>query len=115
MPSVKVVVRGVKINTLLDPKVLLTPGLVPPDGQPAGSPIVEVALEGSSLVVAAMLNGKSVRRAIKAIIEQGEDNVHCLLQGNLKPGELPGTYFLDCAGLAVTPKAVREPKPEAAA
>jgi len=39
-------VKGVKINTLLPPAVLPT-DLVPPEPQPAGNPVVELALEGS--------------------------------------------------------------------
>ena len=39
-------VKGVKINTLLPPAVLPT-DLVPPEPQPAGNPVLELAHEGS--------------------------------------------------------------------
>jgi len=39
-------VKGVRINTLLPPAALPT-DLVPPEPQPAGNPVVELALEGS--------------------------------------------------------------------
>jgi hypothetical protein len=37
----------------------------------------------------AVLNGKSVRRALKTVAEHGPDNVNFLLQGNLRPAALP--------------------------
>jgi hypothetical protein len=43
----------------------LPPDLVPPDGQPAGNPTIDVAIEGSPIVLRAVLNGKGVRRALK--------------------------------------------------
>jgi hypothetical protein len=107
-----IVVRGVKVNTLLPPAALPA-DMVPPDGQPAGNPIIDVQLDGSTIVMRAVLNGKSLRRALKAIAEHGPENVHALLQGNLKPPEKPGgPLMLEAAGLAVTP---RTPKPDAAA
>ena len=39
-------VKGVKINTL-SPAAALPTDMVPPEPQPAGSPDVELALEGS--------------------------------------------------------------------
>lgn len=106
-----VTLKGVKINTLLPPAVL-SADLVPPEPQPAGSPEVDIEIEGSPLVLRAVLNGKSIRRALKTIAELGSDNVNVLLQGNLKPPSAPGgPYVIDAAGLTVTPKT---PKPEAA-
>jgi hypothetical protein len=103
-------VRGLKVTTLLPPAALPL-DLIPPEPQPAGSPVIELELEDSPIVVRATLNGKSVRRALKLIAEHGPENVNALLQGNLKPPATPGgPYLLDAAGLAVTPKA---PKPEA--
>src|SRR6516165_4646620 len=73
--------------------------------RPAGFPVINLALEGSPLVVRASLNGKSVRRALKVIVEHGPDNVNVVLQGNLKPATTPGgPFLLDGAGLAATPK-----------
>jgi hypothetical protein len=110
MPNVTIPVKGLKINTLLPPAALPA-DLVPPEPQPAGNPVIDLALEGSPLVVRASLNGKAVRRALKAIAEQGPDNVNVVLQGNLKPATDPGgPFILDAAGLTVTPKT---PKPEA--
>jgi hypothetical protein len=108
--KVRIQLKGVKVNTLLPPAAL-TADLVPPEPQPAGNPAVELEIEGTPLVLRAVLNGKSVRRALKTIAEHGADNVHVLLQGNLRPPSAAGgPYELDAAGLNVTPKA---PKPEA--
>jgi hypothetical protein len=107
--SKKIRLKGVKINTLIPAASLV--GLVPPEPQPAGSPVIDLEIEGSPLVIRATLNGKSVRRALKAIAEHGAEGVNALLQGNLKPGATEGgPYILDTAGLAVTPKVA---KPEA--
>ena len=108
--SKKIRLKGVKINTLIPAASLV--GLVPPEPQPAGTPVIDIEIEGSPLVIRASLNGKSVRRALKMIAEHGPDGVNALLQGNLKPGATEGgPYILDTAGLAVTPKVS---KPEAA-
>ena len=108
--KVTIKLKGVKVNTLLPPAALPA-DLVPPEPLPAGSPVVELEIEGTPLVLRAVLNGKSVRRALKAIAELGPDNVNVLLQGNLRPAAEPGgPYELDAAGLNVTPKAA---KPEA--
>jgi hypothetical protein len=102
-------VKGLKINTLLPPAAL--PGdLVPPEPQPAGQVTIELALEGSPLIVRASLSGKSVRRALKVIAEHGPENVNVVLQGNLKPAATPGgPFLLDGAGLAATPKVAKPP------
>ena len=108
--TVRIKLKGVKVNTLLPPAAL-SADLVPPEPQPAGNPAVELEIEGTPLVMRAVLNGKSVRRAIKTIAELGPDNVNVLLQGNLRPPAAPGgPYELDAAGLNVTPKTA---KPEA--
>ena len=110
MSDLTIPVRGLKLNTLIPPAALPA-DFVPPEPQPAGNPAITLALEGSSLQVRAVLNGKSVRRALKTIAEHGPDNVHVLLQGNLRPPSAAGgPYELDAAGLNVTPKT---PKPEA--
>ena len=108
--KVRIALKGVKVNTLLPPAALPA-DLVPPEPQPAGNPVVELEIEGTPLILRAVLNGKSVRRALKAIAEQGPDHVTVLLQGNLKPAAAAGgAYELDAAGLTVTPKT---PKSEA--
>jgi hypothetical protein len=102
--DITIPVKGLKINTLLPPAALPA-DLVPPEPQPAGNPVITLALEGSPLLVQASLNGKSVRRALKVIAEHGPDNVNVVLQGNLKPATTPGgPFLLDGAGLAATPK-----------
>jgi hypothetical protein len=109
--QVRIKLKGVKVNTLLPPAAL-TADLVPPEPQPAGNPVVELEIEGSPLVMRAILNGKSVRRAIKTIAELGPDNVNVLLQGNLRPPAAPGDpYELDAAGLNVTPKTPKAETP----
>jgi hypothetical protein len=109
--SLKVPVRGLKVTTLLAP-ALLTPDLVPPEGQPAGEVRIDLDVAGK-LTVACTLNGKGVRKALKAIAEHGADNVVVLLQGNLVPGAEPGTFVLDCPGLSATPKTPPAAKTEA--
>jgi hypothetical protein len=100
--TVRIKLKGVKVNTLLPPAELPA-DLVPPEPQPAGNPAVELEIEGTPLVMRAVLNGKSVRRALKTIAEHGPDNVNVLLQGNLRPAAEPGgPYELDAPGLAVT-------------
>ena len=107
MQKVTIPVKGLKINTLLPPAALPA-DLVPPEPQPAGNPVIDLLLEGSSLVVRASLNGKSVRRALKVIAEHGPEHVNVVLQGNLKPAAAPGDPFLlDAAGLAATPKVAK--------
>lgn len=109
--QVRIKLKGVKVNTLLPPAALQA-DLVPPEPQPAGNPVVELEIEGTPLVLRAVLNGKSVRRAIKTIAEHGPDNVNVLLQGNLRPAAEPGgPYELDAAGLNVTPKAAKSETP----
>jgi hypothetical protein len=104
-------VRGLKINTLLAPDAL-PPDLVPPEPQPAGDPVIDLALEGSPLIARARLNGKSYRKVLKAIAEHGKDNVMVTLQGTLKPPERPdGPYVLEAAGLALVLKTPKESPP----
>jgi hypothetical protein len=112
--KVRIKLKGVKINTLLPPSELLA-DLVPPEPQPAGNPVIELEIEGTPLVMRAVLNGKSVRRALKTIAELGPDQVNVVLQGNLRAAAgAGGPYELDSAGLTVTPKAqAQTPKSEA--
>jgi hypothetical protein len=105
-PLVSIPVKGLKVTTLLSPAALPA-DLVPPEPAPAGNPVIELRVEGSPLRVLAILNGKSVRRALKVIAEHGPDNVNVMLQGNLKAPPAPDApYALDCPGLTATPKAV---------
>jgi hypothetical protein len=108
--STKIRVKGVKINTLIPAASLV--GLVPPEPQPAGTPVIDLEIEGSPLVIRASLNGKSVRRGLKVIADHGAEGVNVLLQGNLKPAATAGEpYILDTAGLTVTPKAAKPESP----
>ena len=101
-------VGGLKIASLI-PAAALPADLVPPEPQPAGRVIFEVALEGSGLVVRVECNGKAVRKALKAIAEHGAEGVNLLLQGTIKPPARPGApLWLEGAGLSAMPKA---PKP----
>jgi hypothetical protein len=110
----RVRVKGLRINTLLGPDAL-PPDLVPPEPLPAGNPEIDLELEGSSLVVRAALNGKSVRRALKQVVELGAGGAMLILQGNLKPPSAAGGPFvLDAAGLSVVAKG-KPGEPEAPA
>jgi hypothetical protein len=103
--------KGVKINTLIPPASL--EGLVPPEPQPAGTPVIDLEIEGSPpVLIRAQVNGKSVRRALKLIAEHGADGVNVLLQGNMKPPAAPGDPFmLDAPGLAATTKTPKAETP----
>jgi hypothetical protein len=118
--TVRITLKGVKINSLIPPAELI--GLVPPEPEPAGNPALEIAIADSPLVLRAVLNGKSIRRALKTVAELGAENVNVLLQANLKAPTKPGDPFvLDAAGLTATPKVAKPapaqepptPKPEA--
>jgi hypothetical protein len=107
-PKLTASVKGLKVTTILSP-ALLTPDIIPPEGQPAGE--VEITLDvAGKLQVHAIVNGKSVRKALKLIAEHGPDGVVVLLQGNLCPGTEPGSFILDAAGLSCTPKTPPAPK-----
>ena len=108
--TVRIKLRASRSNTLFAPgRTAGRPGAT--RAAAAGNPAVEIEIDGTALVMRAVLNGKSVRRAIKTIAELGPDNVNVLLQGNLRPpAATGGPYELDAAGLNVTPKTA---KPEA--
>jgi hypothetical protein len=107
-------VRGLKIASLIPPEALPS-DLVPPEPQPAGRAVFEVALEGGGLVVRVECNGKAVRKALKAIAEHGPDGVNLLLQGTLKPPAKPGApFWLEGAGLSAMPKAAKPSGPSEA-
>ena len=83
--------------------------LVPMEG-PAGEPQIELVLEGGSLTVLAKLNGKNLRRNLKAIAEHGAGNVAVVLQGVLRPPAAEGGPFvLEGAGFQVN---VKTPRPD---
>ena len=108
--STKIRVKGVKINTLIPAASLV--GLVPPEPQPAGTPVIDIEIEGSPLVIRATLNGKSVRRALKVIADHGaEESTRCCRAISSRRPRGGGPFILDTAGLTVTPKVA---KPEAA-
>ena len=107
-------VRGLKIASLI-PAEAIPADLVPPEPQPAGRAIFEVALEGSGLVLRVECNGKAVRKALKAIAEHGADGVNLLLQGTIKPPAKPGGPLrLEDAGLSAMPKAAKPAGPSEA-
>jgi hypothetical protein len=107
-------VGGLKIASLI-PADALPADLVPPEPQPAGRAIFEVALEGSGLVLRVECNGKAVRKALKAIAEHGPEGVNVLLQGTIKPPARPGDRLrLEDAGLSATPKAAKPAGPSEA-
>jgi hypothetical protein len=82
--------------------------LVPMDG-PAGEPVIDLVLEGTSLTARAKVNGKNYRKMLKQIAEQGAANVAVVLQGVLRPPAAPGGPFvLEGAGFQVN---VKTPKP----
>jgi hypothetical protein len=110
--SKKIAVRGLKITTLIDPNALI--GLVPDEPQPAGNPVIELALEGSTLAVTATLNGKGVRKAIKTIVAAGgPDQVVVVLQGTIKAPVTPGgPHVVEGAGITATAKTPRPTEPQ---
>jgi hypothetical protein len=100
-------VRGIKVAVPL-PADAIPPDIVPPEGQPAGEPVIEVALEDGSVKAIAKLNGKALRRALKTVAEHGAGNVALILQGTLRPGCVEGSSLvLSEAGLQVT---IKQPK-----
>src|SRR5262249_9905448 len=105
---VTVRLKGLKVTTLIPPDTISEGIAAGP-----GDPVIRGAIDGSDLTVWATINPKTYRKLLRTIAEHGPDNVNVLLQGNLKPGEIPGKpWVLDCAGLTASPKT---PKPEASA
>ena len=100
-------VPGLKVAVPL-PADALPQDLVPIDG-PAGEPVLELVLEGSSLTARAKLNGKNFRKMLKTIAEQGADNVAVVLQGVLRPPATQGgTFVLEGAGFQAN---IKTPRP----
>lgn len=104
----KIRVAGFKVSLPLSPGNL-PPDLVPMDG-PVGEPVIDLVLDGGSMTARAKINGKSYRKMLKQILEQGEANVIVILQGMLRPPPGPGQPFtIEGAGFQVT---VKTPKPD---
>ncbi len=112
-PTATIRVPSLKIAVPLAADAL-PPNLVPMDG-PAGEPILELVLEGSTLKAQAKLNGKNYRKMVKQIAEQGPANVAVVLQGVLRPPAAPGGPFvLEGAGFQVNVKTPRSQEPSGA-
>jgi hypothetical protein len=108
MKTATIRVKGLKVAVPL--RAAEVPrDLVPMEG-PAGEPVIDLAVEGSDLVVRARLNGKNYRKMLKTIDEHGADNVAVVLQGLLRPAG-DGGYMLEGAGFQVN---VKTPKAEGA-
>jgi hypothetical protein len=100
-------VPGLKVAVPL-PANTIPQDLVPPEG-PAGEPIIELVLEGSTLTTLAKVNGKNYRKMLKTIAEQGADAVAVVLQGVLRPpADQGGPYLLEGAGFQVNLKTPRQ-------
>jgi hypothetical protein len=97
-------VSGLKVAVPL-PADALPQDLVPMEG-PAGEPVIELVLEGSTLTALAQLNGKNYRKMLKNIAEHGTDAVAVVLQGVLRAQG--GTYLLEGAGFQVN---IKTPRP----
>ncbi|MBV8382682.1 MAG: hypothetical protein JOZ63_08750 [Planctomycetaceae bacterium] len=101
--------KGLKVMQPI-PAESIPRDLVPPDG-PAGSPTVQIELEGFGPVCTAQLNGKSYRRMLKALAERGPEGITILLQGTLKPGP-GGLPVLEGAGISAVPRTPAAPPAE---
>jgi hypothetical protein len=103
-------VPGLKVAVPL-PADALPQDLVPMEG-PAGEPVLELVLAGSTLTAIARINGKNYRKMLKTIAEQGAGNVAVVLQGVLRPPAAQGgTFVLEGAGFQVNLKTPR-PAPQ---
>jgi hypothetical protein len=103
-------VPGLKVTVPLAADALPR-DLVPMDG-PAGEPILELVLDGTSLTARAKLNGKNYRKLLKQIAEVGAANVSVVLQGTLRPPTAPdGPFVLDSAGFQANVKTPRPAEP----
>jgi hypothetical protein len=110
MKKATIRVPGLKVAVPL-PADALPRDLVPMEG-PAGEPIIELVLEGSTLTAIARCNGKNYRKMLKTIAENGSDAVAVILQGTLRPpADQGGSYLLEGAGFQVNLKSPR-PAPQ---
>jgi hypothetical protein len=100
-------VPGLKVAVPLSADALPR-DLVPMEG-PAGEPVIELVLEGSTLTAIARINGKNYRKMLKTIAEQGAGNVAVVLQGVLRPpADQGGAFVLEGAGFQVN---IKTPRP----
>jgi hypothetical protein len=100
-------VPGLKVAVPL-PADAIPQDLVPMEG-PAGEPVLELVLAGSTLTAIARINGKNYRKMLKTIAEHGADAVAVVLQGVLRPpADQGGTYLLEGAGFQVNIKTPRQ-------
>src|SRR4051812_12865195 len=112
MSAATIRVPGLKVTVPL-PAEALPRDLVPAEGPP-GEPTLELALDGTTLVARARLNGRNYRKMLKQVDEQGAANVSVVLQGVLRPAATPGGPLeLEGAGFQVTVKAPRPSPPPA--
>jgi hypothetical protein len=99
-------VSGLKVAVPL-PINALPRDLVPMEG-PAGEPVIELVLAGSTLTAIARCNGKNYRKMLKTIAENGSEAVAVVLQGTLRPpAGWGGPYLLEGAGFQVNLKTSR--------
>src|SRR4029079_9117232 len=108
MKTATIRVNGLKVAVPIRAEAIPR-NTVPMDG-PAGEPVIELALEGSGLVVRARFNGKNYRRMLRTIDENGADTVVVVLQGQRRPHG--GGYMLEGAGFQVNVKAPKAEAPE---
>jgi hypothetical protein len=103
MKQATIRVPGLKVAVPL-PADAIPQDLVPMEG-PAGEPVLELVLEGSTLTALAKLNGKNYRKILKTITEHGVGNVAVVLQGVLRPPATQGgAFLLEGAGFQVNIK-----------
>src|SRR3954451_3866249 len=110
MKTATIRVNGLKVAVPIRAEAIPR-DIVPMDG-PAGEPVIELALEGSGLLVRAKFNGKNYRKMLRTIDEHGAANVAVVLQGLLRPAE-GGGFHLEGAGFQVNVKVPRAEPPEA--
>src|SRR5512135_3776821 len=97
MKKATIRIPGIKVAVPLKPDAIAR-NLVPLEG-PAGEPVLELVLDGSTLTLVARLNGKNYRKMLKNIADHGADNVAVVLQGVMR--DQGGKFYLEGAGLAV--------------
>jgi hypothetical protein len=79
MTNLNTTARKLKVTSVLDSAPFVQQG-IPPDGAPPRT-TVTVSVGGRTLV--ADLATKSVRKAVKALLEHGAQNATLILQGSL--------------------------------
>jgi hypothetical protein len=94
--------RKLKVTMVLDAAPFAALGTIP-DGTPART---EVTVTVGERIVTADLATKSVRKALKTLIENGADNVALILQGALGQNNR-----IEEAGITAQVKVPAEPEP----